>query len=247
MSGTPTCTTGSGTTATGARAAFLYDDCCPLCRGYTGAFTALGWTDRQPFSQVEPTTLDGLDVDRARHQIPLVDPATGRVRYGLDGILGVVGSQLPALRPAFEAPIVRSSLDHLYWLITYNRRHIVAAPPPREGFDCGPDRNHRAIVAYLAMTASATVALVAASGMATAAAVASSAGLATAVTSRRQAVWSIDRLQAAGHVASVATAAALAGASAGAITRSPAVSAVVAAGVGARKTWLRRWMATDPS
>lgn len=234
----------SGAAAPDPLPAFLYDDCCPLCRGYTATFAALGWTDRQAFSSIDERTGAALDFDRARHHIPLVDPTTGAVRYGLDGIFGVVGERLPVLAPILANPAVRSGFEGIYWFITYNRRHIISAPPPVEGVNCAPDYRTAPIATYLALGGAAAATLAAASGTATAVAVPTA--LAAAVVARRRPMWRIEPAEAAGHVVSVAGAAAAAGAITAAIGAPPLLAGLAAAATGLRKVDRRRWMLRPP-
>ncbi len=231
----------------GARPVFYYDDCCPLCRGYTAAFSGLGLSDRQGFSTIDPAALADLDLDRARHFIPLRSPDTGEVAYGLDGILGLVTGRAPVLGPIVRFRPVRRSLDGFYWLITYNRRHIVAAPPPATGIDCAPDYRHAPVAVYVGLASLVAIALAAATGILPIVALAASTALAVVTTGGS--AWGLRPLQRLGHVASVALAAAIAGAvtaglasmfvTAGAAT---SLASAVAALVGARKLWLRRWL-----
>ena len=241
---------------------FYFDDCCPLCRGYTAVFAGLGLAGRQGFSTIDACALDDLDLPRARHQIPLRDGATGRVAYGLDGILGLVGGRYRWLRPVVELGPIRRILDGFYWLVTYNRRHIVAAPPPAAGVDCAPDFHRPAVTAYLGFCAvvAPTLAVAAGAGPVTLLTVAVSALGAAALVLLRRPGWGLNRWQAMGHVGSVAVASAVAGAagailaaaglglfgvggSTGAWSQVAAVGA--AAAVGARKLWLRRWLLQD--
>jgi len=130
---------------------FLYDDACPMCKGYTGVFTSLNWSDRKGFSTLragEWPTLD-LDLDRGRHEIPLLDRATGQVRYGLDAMTSVVAGAVPVLRPLLRHRFFLAALKPLYWLITYNRRVIAGTKPPATGFDCAPDVHAGWRLAYL--------------------------------------------------------------------------------------------------
>ncbi|MEZ5376220.1 MAG: hypothetical protein R2733_06850 [Acidimicrobiales bacterium] len=223
---------------------FLYDDCCPLCRGYTATFTGLGWAGRQGFSTVDASVVSALDFDLARHKIPLYDPVTGNVEYGLDGILGVFNARVPVLAPVTRVRPVRRSLDALYWFITYNRRHIVSAAPPAPGkVDCAPDDNPLAVAAYLGFATVAGVGLAAMSGTGVAVAGAGAAG--AALVAQRRGAWGIGGRQAAGHVGSVVVAAAGAGALTAAVAGSVAAANLAAVGVGARKIWLRRWMLAE--
>ncbi|MFK8058082.1 MAG: hypothetical protein AB8F78_18285 [Saprospiraceae bacterium] len=118
---------------------FLYDDACPMCQGYTSAFKQLKLSDRQAFSQIDIDNLPGLDLDRGRHEIPMLDTQTGEVRYVLDAMTEAIGEGLPILRPLVRNGVFLKALKPLYWLITYNRRVIAGTKPPVEGLDCAPD------------------------------------------------------------------------------------------------------------
>lgn len=227
------------TATTGDKPTFLYDDCCPLCRTYTATFTALGWADRAAFSTIDDTTLTALDMDVARHHIPLHDATTGTTRYGLDGILGVVRAEAPLLGAIGSHPAMRPLLDRMYWFITYNRRHIVAAPPPAEGVDCAPDFEPRAVQAYLGFCAAAATALVAAVGPTT---IAGAATAGAVLVTNRDSSREVNNLQAAGHAASITVAAGLAAAAAKLVTGRPDIATAAAVATTARKIFLRRWM-----
>lgn len=248
---TPTSATSVGDGETGESAAcatppgkatFFYDDCCPLCRGYTATFTALGWADRTAFSSIDDDTLASLDFDRARHHIPLHDETSGETKYGLDGILDVVKSEAPLLRPIVEHRLVRRGLGHLYWFITYNRRHIVTAAPPASGIDCAPDFAHAPVRAYLAFCAITSTGAAVAAG--TGPAVALATATAGTLAATRDASWNINGHQAAGHIGSVAVASSLAGLATKVATKSHPAARIGTGLVAVRKLYLRRWMRT---
>ena len=120
----------------------LYDDTCPMCKAYTAGFKTAGWCDRAAFSGVGRERVPpGLDLDRARHEIPLVDPDTGTVYYGLDAMTRVMAGGIPALRPLLRSRFLHAALSPLYKIITYNRRIIAGIHAPAVGFDCAPDRH----------------------------------------------------------------------------------------------------------
>ncbi len=222
------------------RPAFIYDDNCPMCRGYTSVFERLGWAERTAFSTIDATTIAALDMDRARHEIPLHDAGSGTVVYGLDAILPVVGERLRFLAPVLRARSTRRVLDRVYWLITYNRRHIVSNPPPPAGtIDCAPDLNRASVGTYVALCA-ATTAI--STHRATLGPVAGVAVAATALAARRHPDRSMAPFTAAGHAATITTAAATAGAVARMVGAGPGAAAVASLIVGARKIALRRWM-----
>lgn len=227
------------------RPAFIYDDHCPMCRGYTSAFERLGWAERTAFSTIDATTIAALDMDRARHEIPFHDAASGSVTYGLDALIPLLSDRLGPLGPTLRTRPVRRALDGAYWLITYNRRHIVSNAPPAEGtLDCAPDVNAASIGTYVGLcvalahltTRRADHAALAAGPVAMAA-----AGGAALVMARHR-DREIADVTAAGHVATVTAATSLAGAAARAVGVGPVGSAMTAMAVGARKIALRRWM-----
>lgn len=120
----------------------IYDDSCPMCRAYTGAFTQLGWlSERIPFSSVPKDLLEKIDVDRGRHEIPLYDTQNGQVIYGLDALFLIIGSRFPYLRPILKNRAFYFFWKQIYWIITYNRRIIAGSQAPLTGWDCAPDRH----------------------------------------------------------------------------------------------------------
>jgi len=221
-------------------ARFLYDDCCPLCKGYTAVFTGLGWADRAGFSTIGDDTLADLDLDRARHFIPLHDPATRTVLYGMDGILTVVGARVPLLERVGRTRPVRAALEAFYSVVTYNRRHIVASAPPATGFDCAPDHHRLPVVTYVLGAIAVAVALAITANLIplTVALLTLGVGLALG----RSNTWRIEPEAALGHAATVTLAGTGAAAIAALLGAGPVVATVVGGVVGARKLWLRRWM-----
>ncbi len=120
----------------------IYDDVCPMCQAYSAGFIRLGWLkQRRSFGAVSPTLLQQLDLDRARHEIPLYDEMSGETIYGLDALFFLIGQQLPWLRPLFRLRIFRKTLYFFYQIVTFNRRIIAGSQAPAAGFDCAPDVN----------------------------------------------------------------------------------------------------------
>jgi predicted DCC family thiol-disulfide oxidoreductase YuxK len=122
----------------------LYDDVCPLCKAYTSGFVSLGWLlpeHRIGFSEAPPALLGRIDLDRARHEIPLYDTESGETLYGKDALFYILGEALPLLKSLFRSVVFRAVVFGLYQLITYNRRIIAGSQKPEQGFDCAPDFN----------------------------------------------------------------------------------------------------------
>ena len=132
----------------------IYDDVCPMCRAYTAGFVRLGWLKhRTGFADASPALLQGIDLDRARHEIPLYDQQTGETLYGLDALFFLIGERLPWCRPLFRLAVFRNTLYILYQIITFNRRIIVGSTSPAAGFDCAPDVNRFYRWVYITLAA----------------------------------------------------------------------------------------------
>lgn len=120
----------------------VYDDVCPMCNAYTAGFVRMGWLKhRTGFADAPPDLLQKIDLDRARHEIPLLDTQTGEVTYGVNALFLILGERMPFFKPLFRNRLFRSAVYQLYQLITYNRRVIAGSAAPKTGFDCAPDVN----------------------------------------------------------------------------------------------------------
>lgn len=155
----PTTTTTMGTGLDTTVPTLVFDDSCPMCQIYTGAFSKLGWADRQAFGSCDPDLTSQMDLDRARHEIPMFDPVTGQMQYGLDSLFTVIGGRLRWLRPLMALPIAKPAIRPIYALISYNRRQIAGCPPPSDGFDCAPDFHVAWVSTYIGLVGGATCAL----------------------------------------------------------------------------------------
>lgn len=122
----------------------VYDDVCPLCKAYTSGFVRAGWLrpeNRIGFAEAPEELIGQIDIDRARHEIPLYDRITGETLYGKEALFFILGEAIPIFRPLFRMRLFRAFIFCLYQIITYNRRIIANSRPPAKGFDCAPDFN----------------------------------------------------------------------------------------------------------
>lgn len=131
----------------------IFDQNCPLCRTYTGAFVKIGMLDsdgRQAYGHPQQTDYPGLDPDRARNEIALVNTKTGEVTYGIDSLFRVIANAFPLFAPAFGFTPFRWLMKKLYSFISYNRKVIM---PSASGSDlCYPDVNRTYRWAYIVFT-----------------------------------------------------------------------------------------------
>lgn len=133
--------------------AIIYDNTCPMCNWYTGQFVKTGAlleNNRLTFQALDDKVKARLDLNRARHEIPLYDTETGQVMYGLEGLTYVIGNMLPFVRPLIISPTFKKMLKPLYNFISYNRRVIVPCKDVACGFSCAPDFSAKWRVALIA-------------------------------------------------------------------------------------------------
>lgn len=118
----------------------IYDDTCPMCTWYTGQFVKAGVLDKRlPFSQLSSDYKNQLDLNRSRHEIPLIDTQTGETRYGLDALTFLIGNLFPWAKGLLNNPFFKRLITPLYKFISYNRRIIVPSVSSKVGFDAAPD------------------------------------------------------------------------------------------------------------
>lgn len=123
----------------------VYDDNCPLCTWYTSLFVKYGWLPaegRLPFSALDPAILKNIDFDRSRNEIPLLDNTSGKVKYGIDALLDILGERSGFIKTVGNIRPVKWCLKRLYRFISYNRKVIVAKKCGTGTIDCSPDMNY---------------------------------------------------------------------------------------------------------
>ncbi len=141
----------------------IYDDSCPMCKLYTQGFVRMGIltpNHRIGFARADAVHTAQLDLNRARHEIPLLDMQTGEVIYGMDALFCLIGHRFPIFTPLFRMPRFRALIYGFYQIVTYNRRVIAGCAPPHEGFNCAPDFNKAVRLRYLRLAICGWAALV---------------------------------------------------------------------------------------
>lgn len=136
--------------------AIVYDDQCPACSWYTAGFVKWGVLEkgnRISFSQLtQCERITQIDLQRARHEIPLIDLQGGQTIYGLDALILVLSQRIPVIRNIIKLKPAYVFFSGLYNLISYNRRIILPAINPAPGFDCAPDFSLRYRLYLLALS-----------------------------------------------------------------------------------------------
>lgn len=122
----------------------LYDDHCPLCVAYTSLFVKYGLLlreNRVPFSQAPASLLNQIDVEKAKDEIPLIDPANHRVHYGFDALIHILGERFPLVERIGRLKPVNVLMKKIYKLISMNRKVVVAVKCGTGEIDCAPSFN----------------------------------------------------------------------------------------------------------
>lgn len=120
-----------------------YDEHCPLCVAYTSWFVKWGILPecgRLPFSKIENEHAEGLNRERARNEIALVEVKNGQVFYGMDSLLELLNSRFPFVKPMARLAPVYFLLRQVYAFISYNRK-VIAGEGICNGKSCTPDFN----------------------------------------------------------------------------------------------------------
>ncbi len=108
----------------------IYDSQCPMCSWYTGEMVEKGLIEKEgriSFEELPPEKRSMLDMNRARHEIPMIDNATGELLYGLDALTLVIGNSYKFLQLIITQNWFKALLRPLYNFISYNRRIIAGS------------------------------------------------------------------------------------------------------------------------
>lgn len=133
----------------------IYDDQCPLCVAYTGAFINSGMLDekgRTRYEEGQPKYAGALDMQKARNEIALVDTQSGHVYYGIDSLVKVLGSRFPWVAAIAGTRPVKFILLKLYKFISFNRK-VIAPSKTYLQQQCVPAFNLPYRLLYILLTA----------------------------------------------------------------------------------------------
>lgn len=122
----------------------IYDESCPMCKLYTKGMVAAdtsGCLTRISNGEINnESIINRIDLQRARHEIPLVDLNGGETLYGVDTWIYALGQRNQPLKKLLSSQWFKVLLQKLYAFISYNRRIIITAAPRRwQLLDLQPD------------------------------------------------------------------------------------------------------------
>jgi hypothetical protein len=133
----------------------IYDDQCPFCSWYSRQFVQFNLLPADgttAFSTLAAETLQKIDFDRARNEIPLVDRQDNKVYYGVDALLAILGQRFPHISSLVKRRPLYFIFKKLYCLTSYNRKVIVAKPCGSGRINCAPVMNYPYRFLFLLLT-----------------------------------------------------------------------------------------------
>jgi hypothetical protein len=118
----------------------IYDDECPMCNLYTGAFVKskmLAENGRESFSHLNENNLL-IDRSKACDEIALINLETKKVLYGTDSLFEVIGHSFPVFKPLFSFKPFQLVMKRVYAFISYNRKVIAPGKVLEAENSCTP-------------------------------------------------------------------------------------------------------------
>ena len=125
-----------------SRRILVYDADCSMCTRLSRLAVRpwlVGDAERRPHDAFAGEEARRLEAAGIRNELAVLDPGTGEIRSGYDGIVWLLrGGRLSWLAPLLSFGPLRWLLRHDYRLVAYNRR--IFAPPRRAAAcACDPD------------------------------------------------------------------------------------------------------------
>lgn len=114
----------------------LYDAVCPMCNLYTKGFVDTGMLDkngRLPYQEMPDKIACLVDPNRFTNEIALVHLPSGKVYYGVESLLQIIGNSFSWLRPCLRNRALFKMCTVLYKFVSFNRRVLVPAKKDEAG------------------------------------------------------------------------------------------------------------------
>lgn len=122
----------------------FYDQECPFCQWYSQKlvdFNFLKKSGRLSYQTQSDNYANQFDLNRAKNQLACYIPTQGKTKYGMDGLLFIIGQRLPLLEKVCRFYPIYYFLLALYALISYNRKVIFPGKTNRINCACDPDKS----------------------------------------------------------------------------------------------------------
>lgn len=127
-----------------------------MCNLYGNCFTKLGLVDKHTivyYQNVNRKVFDQIDENRAKSEVALVHPRSGKTVYGIDAFLRILSNNRPFLEWIFQISWIHFLLQKLYRFISFNRKVIAGSKNIPNGRDCTPPVHIPYRIVYLLLAA----------------------------------------------------------------------------------------------
>ncbi|NOQ73190.1 MAG: hypothetical protein GQ574_14380 [Crocinitomix sp.] len=127
-----------------------------MCSLYGNCFTRLGLIDQNTvvfYQNVNRKVFDQIDEKRAKSEVALVHPRSGKTVYGLDAFLKILSNERSVLKRLFQVKWLYFLLEKLYRLISFNRKVIAGSTDSSDGRVCTPPIHIPYRIIYLILVA----------------------------------------------------------------------------------------------
>lgn len=135
----------------------LYDGECPMCAHYADKFVRDGVLTNSAKTPYGTCEVKGLDTNRARNEIALVDNTSGDILYGLASWQYLLSIRYPAFKTCFYSKVAEIIGQRLYRFISYNRKVIAIGKQFESKTGCTPDFNLKYRLLYILLACTLTV------------------------------------------------------------------------------------------
>lgn len=134
----------------------IIDKSCPMCSLYGNCFTKLGLVDQNTivyYQNVNRKIFDQIDENRAKSEVALVHPRSGKTVYGVDAFLLILSNNSPFLKRLFQVKLIYFLLSKLYRFISFNRKVIAGSAMIDYERECAPPVHFPYRIVYLLIAA----------------------------------------------------------------------------------------------
>jgi hypothetical protein len=115
------------------------DNECPMCRWYSGQFVRAKMVCNETIQHHEEAhKYSGVDFEKSKNKIALLDTKTGLTSYGPDSLVKILSHNFPMIGKMYQWSWVKTLVGILYNFVTYNRK-VVA--PSAAHYSCQPHFN----------------------------------------------------------------------------------------------------------
>jgi hypothetical protein len=134
----------------------ILDKNCPICGLYANCLKKIRLIDDNTiayYQNVNRKVFEQINAERAKSEVALVHPRSGKTKYGVDAFIKILTNDKPRLDRFFHLKYVYFLIEKLYRLISFNRKVIVGGGIVENGRGCAPRVHVPYRIAYILIAA----------------------------------------------------------------------------------------------